>query len=178
MNAKFYLMGLMFAICCYTKAQTTAVQDCSLLTKTENYSGYIITSSKEGVVISDDGKTGLKVLIMRATTGVIAISFQTIDKDVICVQKGNTGEVEFTDGSKISIENVKDLNCEGVFAYFLGEQIQKGKELEYFMTKPIKSVNLQYSDTENHKLVKYFRKTNFSNEQGEKVMQIIQCLSQ
>lgn len=152
--------------------------DCSeLLKTTTKANGSKSVSSKDDIVsFSDNKENSIKLFLMK-TGNIVAMNFSPENSEVICVNKNAISDIEFTDGTKISINNMGDLDCEGNFSYFLSAEIGTLKELEMFKSKKIKSISIEYSDTENGKIIKFTRKSSFTDKDGEKIMRTIQCLS-
>ncbi|MFL9843404.1 hypothetical protein [Flavobacterium rhizosphaerae] len=149
--------------------------DCAELLKTENIRGQNMTSAKEKVVVAN-GAGGLSIDLIKGSSAVM-INFSPADREVICVGTKAPMNVEFTDGTKITVTHMGKLNCEGNFSLFLGESVGTDKELELFKTKTIKKISIEYSKSENGSLVNYSRDSDFTADKAEKMRNIIKCLS-
>lgn len=85
--------------------------------------------------------------------------------------------VTFTDGTTMQIKHMGSLNCKGNFAFFLGESMGNKNILEALITKQIKKVVIEYSETEDGKIKTISKETVFDAKTADKVMQVAQCLS-
>lgn len=158
------------------KDMTWTYADCSALTETKTYAGgKVMTSSKEIFRVSADGKTGIDISILKGT-GTTIFNFASISKDIKCVNNDAPGTIEFTDGSKIAIKHMSDLNCKGNFSCFLGSAVGTETEAKALQNKKIKKITLEYSKTENDKLVQSKEDFNVTPVQADSILKTIQCL--
>jgi len=157
---------------------TWTYNDCSQLLETKTYTGgKVMTSAKENIKIStDNGVTGIDIALIKGTEAVI-LNFTNLSKAVLCVNKNAPMIVEFGDGTKTTLVNPTDLNCNGRFACFLGENLGNVKDLELLKLKKIKKVTIEYTDTENGAIKKNLSVFTFNDAQADKFMKTIQCLS-
>jgi len=159
------------------KDMTWMYADCANLVETKTYpGGKVMTSSKENIKISADGKTGIDISLLKGTSSII-YNFAAITNDVKCVVKDAPGTVEFTDGSKITIKHMSDLNCKGNFSCFLGSATGTGTEGTALQSKKIKKITLQYTKKENDSFTNYNEDFIVTTEQADKIFKTIQCLS-
>ena len=151
--------------------------DCSALTETKTYpGGKVMTSSKENFRVSADGKNGIDLSILKGS-GTTIYNFASINKDIKCVNKDAPGTIEFTDGSKITIKHMSELNCKGNFSCFLGLVVGTEAEAKVLQTKKIKKISLEYTKKENNAFVNYTEDFNVAAAQADKILKTIQCLS-
>jgi hypothetical protein len=156
---------------------TWTYADCSALTETKTYAGgKVMTSSKEKFRISADGINGIDISILKGT-GTTIFNFASVKDDLKCISKDAPGTIEFTDGSKIAIKHMNDLNCMGNFSCFFGSAVGSEKEAKVLQTKKIKKISLQYTKQENNAVVKYTEDFNVAAAQADKILKTIQCLS-
>ncbi|KGO94869.1 hypothetical protein [Flavobacterium subsaxonicum] len=152
--------------------------DCNTLTETKTYAGgKVMSSAKEVISVSSDaGKTGITINIVKGT-GALILNLGRIEREIFCVSKNAPMSIEFTDGTKLAVKHMGDLNCNGNFSCFLGEQVGTDKELEILKTKKIKKVSIEYTDTENGNVKKFTKEYTLSADQTEKINKIIKCLT-
>ncbi|KGO86797.1 hypothetical protein Q765_09230 [Flavobacterium rivuli WB 3.3-2 = DSM 21788] len=159
------------------KDMTWTYADCSALTETKTYAGgKVMTSSKENFRVSADGKNGIDISILKGT-GTIIFNFASINQDVKCVNKDAAGTIEFTDGSKVDIKHMSDLNCKGNFSCFFGLAVGTETEAKAVQDKKIKRISLEYTKKENNTFVKYTEDFNVAAAQADRILKTIQCLS-
>lgn len=153
--------------------------DCSELIKTVTNANGKQTMSGKGYIhsFSEIEENKQKLLLFKASSGAVILNFSPENREAVCVNKKAIGAIEFTDGSKAIINHMGDLDCEGNFSYYLSKDVGTLKELEIFKSKKIKSITIEYTTTENGKIAKFTRKSSFKDEDGEKIMKTIQCLS-
>ncbi|TRW25721.1 hypothetical protein FMM05_05730 [Flavobacterium zepuense] len=153
--------------------------DCNLLTETKTYTGgKTMTSAKEPIKLFDDAsaKTGVSLDAIKGSSSLI-LNFGRIERIAICINKNAPLNLEFTDGTKLVLKHMGELDCKGNFSCFLGEQMNTGKELGVLKSKKIKKVSIEYTDTENGAIKKFTKDYTLTADQGEKLSKIINCLS-
>lgn len=158
---------------------TWAFADCGELIKVVTNGNGKQTISGKGFInsFSEIEKNKQKLLLLKASSGAVIVNFSPKTREAVCVNKNAVGDIEFTDGSKVTINHMGDLDCEGNFSYYLSKDFDTLKELEMFKSKKIKNITVEYTTTENGKIVKFTRKSSFTDEDGDKIMKTIQCLS-
>jgi len=156
---------------------TWTYADCGALIETKTYpGGKVVTSSKEDIRVSADGINGIDISILKGT-GLLIFNFAAVNKDIRCVHKDAPGIIEFTDGSKIRIKHMSDLNCKGNFSCFVGTGVGSEADAKVLHTKKIKKISMEYTKTENNAIVKYTEDFNVAPSQADKILKTIQCLS-
>lgn len=159
------------------KDMTWMYADCAALTETKTYDGgKVMTSSKEKFRVSADGKNGIDISILKGSNTII-FNFASINQDIKCISKNAHGTIEFTDGSKIAITHMSELNCRGNFSCFLGSALGSETEAKAIQTKKIKKISLDYNKKENNAYVDYTEDFNVAPAQADKILKTIQCLS-
>jgi uncharacterized protein YkvS len=150
--------------------------DCAALLKTENYSGQTMTSNKESIKISaDGGKTGLKISLIKGSA--IILNFGIIEAEVKCIRAEAPMVIEFTDGTKTTVNHMSKLSCEGNFSVYFSSALGNVKQLEMLKTKKIKKVTIEYTDTEKGVIVKQNDEFVFGTAQADAFVNVLQCLS-
>jgi len=153
--------------------------DCYLLTHTKTYTGgTIVTSAKDPIKLFDNASasTGISLAVIEGSSSLI-LNFGRIEQVVMCIDKNAPMNLEFTDGTKLVLMHMNELDCEGNFSCFLGEQMKTGKELETLKIKKIKKISIEYTDTENGLIKKFYKDYTLTANQGEKLSKTIICLS-
>ncbi len=150
--------------------------DCAALLKTETYSGKTMTSGKENIKVSaDGGKTGLSISLIRGSA--IILNFGIIEAAAKCIKEEAPMIVEFTDGSKTTVNHMGKLSCEGNFSVYFSSSLGNVKQLEMLITKKIKKVTIEYTDTNNGVIVKQHDEFVFGTAQADGFAKVLQCLS-
>ena len=148
----------------------TLTGECSnyLTVVTDPATGTGMVSPKKRFVISNDkGKTGLAVLLMmdKAKTTVIC-NFIALGEGN-CVNEKSLLNIQFTDGTQLTLANETEPNCRGSVTAYLDKKSGL-KELDELVAKKIKSVKL---NTNNGHV-----EENFTAAQAEQFSSIINCL--
>lgn len=151
--------------------------DCSNLTKTETYSGgKVMTSSRENIKISNNGKNSIEFSAVKGeATLILNISRQK--GELTCVAKNALMTVEFTDKTKMTIAHMGDLNCKGNFSLFLGEVLENEDKLNLFKTKKIAKTSIAYSNSVDGKIVVMNEDNVYTDAEAEKIRKTINCLN-
>lgn len=143
-------------------------QDCDkyISTITDKMTGKSSTGSKEILVISEDGKTGLAFEFILSKDNIVIII------DVYgagsCVDKNDKTNILFTDGTRIGFGNDMKFNCKGRHMTFFGGTLGKEEILKKLTTKKIETARSWTRD-------KYMQ-MDFSDEQAIQFMNTIKCL--
>ena len=165
---------LLFSFFAYCQAPRV---NCEELIETKTYpGGSVMSSPKEKIRVFKDADNGLEIMLVKTTESVI-VNFNAFG-GIKCVRKNAIAEITFTDDTKLSLQNMGDLDCRGNFSYFMGGAIGKEKELGLLKLKTMKKVKIEYADTDdkgNLKLI--YEETAFTKEQGERIMKVIDCLT-
>lgn len=184
--------SFLFTLCAFSQTEATTKDgkkvilnsngtwmyaECASLLKTENVGGKMMTSSKDVInVPATDNSPGILISLIKGSQSVI-FNFATAGKDLYCVNKDAPMVVTFTDNSTVIIKHMSDLNCKGNFSFFLGETLGNKDLLDKIISKQIKKVVIEYSETDNGKIKKINKEMLFDAATGTKVLQVAQCLS-
>lgn len=156
---------------------TWAYFDCAAFIKTETYTGgKVMTSAKENIKITKDGKTGLEIILLQGSESLI-IRLSPIVRQVKCVSKNNILKLDFTDGTSRSLTHMNDIDCGGNFNVYLGKSLGNTADLEALKTKKIKKIAIQYTDTKDDAIVKYFEDHVVSDSEATLIQRTINCLT-
>ena len=149
---------------------------CDEIIETKTYSGGVVMSSpKEKIKINKGGEKGLEVMIVKGEESLI-LNFSAYG-DITCIGSNSFMNIEFTDGSKLKLDNMGGMNCKGNFSYFMGGVIGKEDVLKQLKSKSLKKIAIEYSEVKNEDLHTFMEETTFTKEQGQKIMALINCLS-
>lgn len=143
--------------------------DCSDLisTETDKMTGKSTTSSKETLIISDDGgKTGFGIFILDIS-GTLVFSIQAVGAGN-CIDDENKMNILFRDGTRLELVNNGKFNCDGKFTLYFGGSFGKNNELELIKTKEIETVRIWTS--------KSYVEKDFSSIQSKQLIKTIECL--
>jgi hypothetical protein len=133
----------------------------------DKVTGEKMTTSKEGVIISDDGgKTGFGITWFL-TTKSPSLSIIAVGAGA-CVDTGAKINILFADGSRLELRNDRKFNCDGAAAvYFLGV-FGKKNELNLLASKKIDTMRVWTS--------KSYVEKNFTEEQAVTFMKTASCM--
>lgn len=144
--------------------------DCSELTTvvTDKMTGKTRTSSKEAIIISDDGgKTGFGINLLNSEKSLI---FSLVAAGAgNCIDDDDKMNVLFRDGTRLELFNDTEFNCDANFTLYFGGIFGKKRELEQFKTKEIETIRVWTSDG--------YVERDFSENQSKQLMKTISCLA-
>lgn len=152
-----------------TNIETTISLDCADLisTETDKMTGKSTTSSKEILIISEDGgKSGFGIFIMDIS-GSLVFSILAVGAGN-CIDDDDKMNVLFRDGTRLELENNGKFNCDGEFKLYFGGSFGKKKELEIFRTKEVETMRIWTS--------KSYVEKDFSSDQSKQLMKTVDCL--
>jgi hypothetical protein len=141
----------------------------------DTLSGTLSRSSKENIVISQDGKNGLTFVILELDKVIIFAI--TVVGGGDCIDDKNKMTVIFRDGTKVDMLNNAEFNCDGEFEVFLSGSFGSKSQLEMFRSKEIQSVRVETRKSTIDKTRKNFVEESFTPEQSKLLMKTVDCLA-
>lgn len=148
--------------------------DCSKLLKSENYSGTEMISSKEPIVVYNALKEAVNINWVYGSNLMLVIKS---DVNLKCVGTNANMDIHFTDGTKLSVKHMGNMNCEGNYALFLGEVFQNQNILDKLKKTKVKKMAITYSDMVDGKLVLKTEEFSLSGDQSEKFNKTLNCIT-
>lgn len=133
----------------WTFADTTSVtdrrldpNDCSsmIISETDKMTGKTFVSSRT-IVVTDDGKTGFKIFIMRLKEETISLSIGVYGASS-CIDEGSKINILFTDGNRIELKTDNKFNCDGDATVYFGGYWGKKKELNMLRYRQIATMRV------------------------------------
>lgn len=144
-------------------------QDCNtfISTSTDEVTGKSLTSIKGPIVGKSETGKQLGISIIQGSTGSIIVAFRT-NGMAGCVDQNSEINILFQDGSRASLNNVKDFNCDGEGVVYFGG-VFRGKDLyKQLQTKAIKTIRFNGS--------KDYVQINLSEEDQKMLIGTLNCL--
>lgn len=112
-----------------------------IIDQTDIVTGNKTRSTKEGIIVSKDGKNGFGIHLFQGTGKALIFSATVVGAGP-CIDDNNKMNVLFRDGTRIELLHEGDFNCEGSFTLYLGGAFGKKREMEYFMTREVKIMRI------------------------------------
>jgi len=133
--------------------------------------GQTITSSKEYLVISDDGgKTGFRIDCLKGSDlNIIIMSIKAVGAGS-CIDDNDKVNILFRDGSKLELSNDNKFNCDAEFTLYFGGVFGKKKQLNELITKEIETMRVWTS--------RGHVQGDFSSKKSKILMNTLRCLSE
>jgi hypothetical protein len=164
MKTTITILLIVFSMNCF--AQT--IPDCSkyIVTKTDKMTGETSTMITNTIVLSKNkGKSKIEIDLIYQE--FLMIMFTAIEEGSGCCDKGDIVNILFKDGSRISLYNRGDFNCDGDWSsYFLSN---KDKDLIQLKSKFISTIRVNKT--------KSWVEIDLTDQQAALFRQSINCLS-
>lgn len=144
--------------------------DCNSLIKTttDKMTGKSTTSANNSITLTEGGKTGLGIFLMKSSGGAIILTIQTVGAGS-CIDEGSKINLLFDDGSRLELINDADFNCKGKATVYFGDVFGKTKQLAELQTKKISTMRVWTNDS-------YVEK-DFPEDKKAQFFNVINCLT-
>lgn len=163
--------GLCTILLFFTRAYNSAAQsvDCEniLTTEIDSASGDEIIRSQKNIIISEDGKTGFSILGMLMDSTFI-LSITTVGGGA-CVNVGDKIHFDFTDNTKLELNNMREYNCEAKSSLYFEERFQNFSSLEMLRQKVLYRLTVWTKGK--------FVSRNVSEESASKLRTLLACFN-
>ncbi|TVZ14012.1 hypothetical protein [Maribacter sp. MAR_2009_72] len=138
-------------------------------TSEDKMTGKSSTTSKETLIISDDGgKNGFGIFALNGASSTILV-LQEVGAGS-CIDDDNKVNILFRDGSRLEIYNDGKFNCDAKMTLYFGGIFGKKKQLKELASKEIETMRVWTS--------KSYVEKDFSSNQSKQLMNTLKCLSQ
>ncbi len=135
----------------------------------DKMTGDKMATSKNRIIVSQDGgKTGLGIVLMTPSKGVLILNILASGAGN-CIDKGGKVNILFTDGSKLELTTNGDFNCKGEATIYLGGVAGKKKQFEELKTKKIQAIRVWTDDG--------YVERDFTEDNSNMFYQTINCLT-
>jgi hypothetical protein len=136
---------------------------------TDRVTGKTITSGRDPIVVANKAKTeGFVSLLLLAKDGESVIWSLTAVGASACVDDDSKAYVLFTDGTRLSVINDADFNCDREFTTYYGDVFEGDAALSQLASKTIEILRVET-------LVGYVERK-FSKKQADTLRDSLQCL--
>ena len=142
---------------------------CSTLMKSEKdeFTGKVMTSIAEGIVVSDDETTGFGInLFSRDDNDLIFLTIKTVGAGN-CVEERDRIYINFVDGSKMELVHMGGFDCDATATVYFGRGYGNRRKLKELSEKRIEAMRVWVGD-------KYVDKR-FSGENSLALMNAVRC---
>jgi hypothetical protein len=163
---KLILLPVLLVFTVVVHCQTNL--DCSkyIVTKTDKMTGKTSTTIIKPIVLSiNKGKTVIDIDMIYEE--ILMLSITATESGSGCCDKGDEINILFKDGSRLTLYNKLDFNCDGEDAMYF--QTSTVKELIQLKSKKITTIRVNKS--------KSYIEIDFTDQQASLFMNSISCLS-
>ena len=143
---------------------------CNTLMKTEEdkFTGKLLTSMAEGIVVSSDSKNGFGInLFSREDSKVIFLSIRTVGAGN-CVRERDRIYINFLDGSKMELAHMGDFDCDATSLVYFGGMYGGRKNLGELANKRVSAMRVWVGDS--------YVDQEFTEENSLALMNAVKCL--
>lgn len=171
----FFLLATLLVGVTTATAQNSG-NDCNILTKTETIGDKQLSSAKQEIPVSNNGKNNISFNALKGSQALI-LMFPRQKQEVICVSKSSKIYIEFDDKTKFEMNHMRDTDCKGMFVIMLAEVMQNSDKLEMVKAKKIRKITIEYQEVKDGKLVVTPEETILTAQEADKILKTIQCLT-
>lgn len=122
---------------------------CNTLTKSEKdkFTGNVLTSLAETVVVSSDGQNGFGInLFRRDDNELIFLTIKTVGAGN-CVNERDRVYINFADGSKMDLWHMGKFDCDATATVYFGRGYSNYKKLKMLAQKRIAAMRVWIGDS-------------------------------
>lgn len=129
----------------------------------DKFSGKGTWSSKEPIIISEDGVNGMSMILLMADDKHETIIWVTTSTEVGCVDKGDKIELVFTDETRMTLYSDGSFNCKGKATLYFGSIFGKKTEMQKLASTPISMIRVHGSTSLHSETLKSETSNYFMN---------------
>lgn len=147
-------------------------EDCSnwIMTQPDRMTGKTMTSVKEPITVSSDGRTGISLILMNSHHNSTILSILANEDDASsCIDKRYEINILFTDESRLELLNQGEFNCSGQATVYFGDVFGNDAAFDELKNKKIAAMRVRTRSS----LVE----RDFTDEQATTFLNQIKCLS-
>jgi probable DNA metabolism protein len=98
---------------------------------------------KNKIVVSTDGKTGFAIsLFLNTNNAGFILGIDAVDGRGGCVEEKSNIYILFVDGSRLTLTNQSEFNCDGKLRVYFGSGLDEMKSLYELMSKRIQAMRV------------------------------------
>lgn len=113
-----------------------------LLTTTDKVTGNRAISGKAGFLLSDDGKSGMRIITMKLKESVI-LALRVAESGTGCIDEASRVYFLFRDGSRLILNHRSKFNCDGDATLYFGGVFGGADNLAQLKTKEVETIRVE-----------------------------------